>query len=105
LWTSDIQSWRDHESSCQVLVNPSGSEFTVQVGFGQPGQVFCPGSPYADGWSANIRDDFPGGNSGAEHLTYDRLISFGSNSADATHNDRPNIHVHEAVVPAAPSRP
>lgn len=66
----------DGVTALNALVNPSGSIPTMQAGFERLGQAYYPGSPYSDGWGANIGEDYPGGNIGIVNLDNDHPISF-----------------------------
>ncbi len=87
-------SCHDGVTALNALVNPSPTTPTMQGGFEQLGQVYYPGSPYSDGWGANIGEDYPGGNTGIINLGNDHPISFDYNVVQAADAD-----IHTISIP------
>jgi hypothetical protein len=84
----------DGVTALNALVNPNPTTPVMQGGFEQLGQVYYPGSPYSEGWGANIGEDFPGGMTGIVNLSNDHPISFDYSVASATDPD-----LHDVSIP------
>jgi hypothetical protein len=86
----------DGVTALNAIVNPSPTTPIMQGGFDRLGQVYYPGSPYAEGWGANIGEDYPGGGTGIVKLSNDHPISFDYAAAQVSDGDLLDIGVPKA---------